>query len=192
MNNRYNYHFDRRAKLITSVAVTVAVLAALLVGYYARGGYFMAWFISLVAGVAGLCILSVPRYILVGEGAVEIHCVLELTTIRYEDLVSVRRVRRSEMKYCFPLFGSYGFFGYYGYYYNLRYWDMVRVYAGSWSRFVEIEDIYEQKYVVSCTDADELVAAIRAAIAARAQGDKTGVEADKPDAGAAPPKPQTT
>jgi len=116
-----------------------------------------------VAGVAGLCILSVPRYILVGEGAVEIHCVLELTTIRYEDLVSVRRVRRSEMKYCFPLFGSYGFFGYYGYYYNLRYWDMVRVYAGSWSRFVEIEDIYEQKYIISCTDPDAFIADVKLA-----------------------------
>jgi len=191
MNKRYYYQFDRRSKLVTSVVVTVAVLTALLVGYYARGGFFTAWFISLMVGVAGLCILSVPRYILVGEGAVEIHCVLELTTIRYEDLVSVRKIRRAEMRYCFPLVGSYGFFGYYGYYYNLRYWDMVKVYAGSWGQFVELEDIYEQKYIVSCTDADALLADIRAAVAAGAQADKTEAQEDKPGDGDTPIKPET-
>jgi len=160
MNKRYYYQFDRRSRLITSIVITLAVLITLLVGYY-ESAYVTAWFISLVAGVGGLYVLSIPRFILVGEEAVEIHCVLELTTIRYDDLVSVRKLRKPEMKYCFPLLGSYGFFGYYGYYYNLRYWDLVKVYAGGWGHFVEMEDIYEQKYIVSCADPDTFVADIR-------------------------------
>ena len=114
MNKRYNYIFDRRSRLITSVIITVTVLLVLLVGYYSRGGYLLAWFMSLLAGVGALYVLSIPRYILIGEDAVEIHCVLELTTIRYENLVAVRKLSRHEMKYCFPMLGSYGFFGYYG------------------------------------------------------------------------------
>ncbi|GHV01763.1 hypothetical protein FACS1894159_10010 [Bacteroidia bacterium] len=163
MNNRYYYTSDRRSRLITSIVVTVTALLSLLAGYYSHGGYFMAWVLSLVAGVAGLYALSIPRYIEIGQEAIEIHCVLELTTIRYEDLVSIRKLQPSDMRYCFPLLGSYGFFGYYGYYYNLLYWDVVKVYAGCWNNFVELEDIYEQRYIVSCDDPDAMIADLKAA-----------------------------
>ena len=52
-------------------------------------------------------------------------------------------------------------FGYYGYYFDLKTFEKVVVYASEWKNLVEIVDIYEQRYYVSCTQADELVALLQ-------------------------------
>lgn len=158
---RFPCRFDRRSRRITLFVSTgtAAGLAAVL--YYAgSGGYVPAWGISLLAAVLLLYVLSIPRYLSVGQDAVEFHCVVEMTRIRREDLRSVRRIQSSELPYLFVLLGSYGFFGYFGYYFDLKEWEAIKVYAGDRSKLVLVEDIYEQKYLVSCTDPDAFVAAV--------------------------------
>ena len=43
----------------------------------------------------------------------------------------------------------------------LKTFEKVVVYASEWKNLVEIVDIYEQRYYVSCTQADELVALLQ-------------------------------
>lgn len=56
-----------------------------------------------------------------------------------------------------PLIGSYGFGGYYGYWFHLSDWEICKVYATERKQLVLIEDIYEDIYIVSCTDPDRLI-----------------------------------
>jgi hypothetical protein len=156
---RVNYRLDsrtRRVSLIISLAL-VLVLAALAV--FVRDGYLRAWIIALLLAVVVLYILSIPRYLSLRDGLLEIHCVVELTRIRVEDITDICRVDRSELKLV-PLLGSYGFFGYYGYYIDLHQWETLKVYATEWDNLVLIKDIYETFYLVSCRQADKLVAAV--------------------------------
>ena len=44
---------------------------------------------------------------------------------------------------------------------DLKTFEKVVVYASEWKNLVEIVDIYEQRYYVSCTQADELVALLQ-------------------------------
>lgn len=102
--------------------------------------------------------LSIPRKIVVKKATVEILCLLDMTEIPRMEIASVQRVDPRQMRWVVPLFGGYGFFGYYGYYFDLKTFEKVVVYASEWKNLVEIVDIYEQRYYVSCTQADELVA----------------------------------
>ena len=43
----------------------------------------------------------------------------------------------------------------------MKTFEKVVVYASEWKNLVEIVDIYEQRYYVSCTQADELVALLQ-------------------------------
>ena len=156
----FRYRISLCSKRITVLVFAVMVEAFGLFQHFAIGGYMPAWFLFFAVIVAALYILSIPRHIRVNREAVEIHCLVESTYIHYADLKSARYMRPGEMKFAFPLLGSYGFFGYYGYYFNFRKWSMIRVYASQWSNFVEIEDIYEQKYVVSCDAPETLIDAI--------------------------------
>ena len=156
----FPYRYDLRSKRITVIVLAVLVEAFGLFDYFAVGGYMPAWFLFFAVVMLALHILSIPRRIHVEEEAIEIHCLLESTYIHYADLKSVRCMEPGEMKFAFPLLGSYGFFGYYGYYFNFREWSTIKVYASQWGNFVEIEDIYEQKYVVSCDAPGLLIAAI--------------------------------
>ncbi len=161
MEEIFKYKFDRRSKRITTIVI-VAVVAVfcVILWLFGVGGYLSAWFLFFVLAVAALYILSIPRYVKVDDEAVEIHCVVELTRIHIGDVKSVARLDADAMRYVFPLLGSYGFFGYYGYYYDLKEWQTIKIYAKRWDDFVQIEDIYEQKYVVSCPDPQQLVDAV--------------------------------
>ncbi len=144
----------RRLTWITSAAiVTIFVAVAIFVGEE----YVRAWIIAVMLTILLLYALSIPRYVKVDREAVEIHCVVEMTRIPIADINSVRRVTRQDTDRLILLLGSYGFFGYYGYYANLRQWDVVRIYASEWDNLVEIEDIYEDKYLISCREADRLI-----------------------------------
>ncbi len=165
---RINYRLDKhtlRWSLIISLVLAVAfVVLALLV----NDGYLRAWLIALLLAVVVLYVLSIPRYISLRDGLLEIHCIVELTRINVEDIVSIRRVTRDEIKPLL-LLGSYGFFGYYGYYADLRIWETLKIYATEWDNLVLIEDIYETRYIVSCRKADELIELVHTEAHARAE-----------------------
>lgn len=160
MTKEYEYRPDRKTVYRTAMHLVVfAVLTVVLLHVY-DGGYILAWFISIMVAVIGLMILSIPRKIVLNDEGLEIRCISDFTEIPYTDIVSAKIASEKEMRCFLPLFASIGFFGYYGYFLNLRKMDLVKMYASSWSDFVEITDIYEDKYYVSCDRGEEMVAII--------------------------------
>ena len=121
------------------------------------GGFLSAWFTSLVLAITALMILSVPRKVVVLDNTLEIQCISDISEIEIAEIASVKVVSKRDMRWIIPLFAATGFFGYYGCYLNLRGMDFVKIYASKWSGFVEITDIYEDKYYISCDDEREMV-----------------------------------
>ena len=157
------YERDRRCRRITwGTTVGLAILFVVMV-LLSSQQYFSAWLIFFVLSVLALVVLSIPRFITLTDEALEIHCVVDLTRIHVEDIESIRRIGREEFRHLTPLLGSYGFGGYFGYYFDFSGWNFYKLYATERKRLVLIEDIYEDAYIVSCSDPDALVAmAIRA------------------------------
>ena len=163
MEQIFKYTFGRRIRWasIGVLALIVAVVFALYLLY--DGGYISMWFLSVTVAIVALCVLSIPRHIRIDEASIEIHCILEMTEIELIDVASVERIERQQIKWLVPTLASYGLFGYYGYYLNLRTLDRVHVYATKWSDLVMITDKYEQQFLVSCDDPEQLISAIEKA-----------------------------
>lgn len=159
---KFKYRLDRRSRIITWSALGAVVLTISLLWLFSLGAYLPAWFSSLAVAFLALTALSIPRSIRVTDHAVEIRCVVEITHITYGHLKSVKRIKKSDLQPLIPVFASAGFCGYFGYWLDVRNWDFIRVYATSWNDIVMIEDIYEQRYVVNCSDQAALIAAIEA------------------------------
>ncbi len=164
MEKIFRYKLGRVSKRITwAVIVLILLLTAFFTYLFVnQGSYIPAWFVTIMLCVWALYVLSIPRSIRVTDEALEIHCVVELSQIRLEDLRSIRTVPNHGTG-LWLLLGSYGFFGYYGYYLDWRQWQFVKVYASAWENLVEIEDIYEQRYLVNCDDPEALIHAVKTA-----------------------------
>ncbi len=157
---KFKYRLDKRARLITWCVPGVIVLTIALLWIFSPGGYWPAWFTSVAVAVGALVALSIPRSIRVTKEAVEIRCLVEITHITYNHFRSVRRMERADLKPFIPTFASVGVGGYFGYWLDIKNWDLVKVYASSWQGLVLIEDIYEQKYLVSVDDPEKLIETI--------------------------------
>ena len=163
MEQIFKYTFGRRIRWASIGVLTliVAVVCALYLLY--DGVYISMWFLSVTVAVVALCVLSIPRHIRIDEASIEIHCILEMTEIELIDVASVERVERQQIKWLVPTLASFGLFGYYGYYLDLRTLDRVHVYATKWTDLVMITDKYEQQFLVSCDDPEQLISAIETA-----------------------------
>lgn len=168
----YKYRFDRRTLYWTLAHLAVYGLMGFGLYYLYEGGYFSAWFTSFIVALIALMALSIPRKIVVSDDSVEIRCLLDVTEIRREEIKAVRTVEPRQMKWVVPIFGGCGFFGYYGHYFDLRRFERVRLYASVWRNFVEIEDIYDERVIVSCPDPERLIAEL-----SPAAGNAAGEEA---------------
>ncbi|MCL2561554.1 MAG: PH domain-containing protein [Rikenellaceae bacterium] len=157
MARRFKYTRDRRTRRLTWIISAVVAVAFAAVVLLVAEEYLRAWIVVMMFIILLLFIMSIPRSIRVSGEAFEIHCVVEMTRIAIKDINSVRHVTRRDTGFLLPLLGSYGFFGYYGYFLSLRRWEMVYVYATQWEHLVEIEDVYESRYLVSCQQADLLI-----------------------------------
>lgn len=145
-----HFHLDRRARVL-SFLFLVGVGALIVFLFYNSGGtYLPAWFTAVIAAALLLALMSVPRYLRVSPHMIEIHGVMELTTIPIRDIKTIRHLSAKEMKFCLPVWGIYGMLGYFGYYINLRDRSLFRLFASRWKNFVLIENIYEERFVISC------------------------------------------
>ncbi|MBR2932144.1 MAG: hypothetical protein IKC30_05365 [Rikenellaceae bacterium] len=163
MEQIFRYTFGRRIRWV-SIGVLILIVAAVFALYLLYdGGYISAWFLSITVAVVALCVLSIPRHIRLSDSSIEIHCILEMTEIELIDVASVEPIERRQIKWLVPVAASFGLFGYYGYYLNLRTLDWVRVYASQWANLVMITDKYEQQFLVSCDDPEQLISAIESA-----------------------------
>lgn len=160
METRFKYRKDKRAKALSWVISILIVALFVFLLLFLDEGYLRAWMVVTFLAVMLLYVLSIPRYIKVDNETLEIHCFVEMTRIMIEDIQSARKVTRREIGPLIPTLASYGFFGYYGYYFSTRLWDSVKVYATEWDNLIEIEDIYEERYLLSCRQADQLIETI--------------------------------
>ncbi len=153
----FDYRFDRRTLYWTALYLLALILLGSALYLLYEGGYLSAWFTSFIVALIALMSLSIPRRIVLSHDKISIRCLLDITEIRTADIACVRQVDPSEMRWLLPLFGACGFFGYYGHFLDLRRFERIRIYASEWRNFVEITDVYEERYYVSCRRADELV-----------------------------------
>lgn len=160
----FKYHIDRRTigYTILTFVVFIAVAVALLLLY--AGGFFSAWFISLVLAMIALMVLSVPRKIVVTDEALEIRCVSDITVIELREIASVQLLTKNRMRGVMPIFGAVGFFGYYGKFFDFKELETITIYSSEWNNFVEITDIYDYRTIVSCRDGEALKRLIDASI----------------------------
>lgn len=154
---KFKYHRDRRSKRITTVAMILLTVGVTAFHFIHGGDYLPAWFLAILLCIIAFCILSIPLSIRIDKDVFEIHCIVELTRIHMEDIELIRRIDSEEFRKLYPLFASYGFWGYFGYYFNFREWNIYKVYATKRKNLVLIEDIYEDTFIVSCDDADEMI-----------------------------------
>lgn len=176
MEAKFGYKRDKRCKWLTAVYIAVIFGLLALVTFGMESSYMKAWTLAVIGAVAALYLLSIPRYVKVDDDYLEIQCTVEMTRIDVRDVVSIRRTRDGEYhNRLFCLLGSYGFFGYFGYYLDLRDWDLVKLYATERNNLAVIDDIYEQRYIISCRDCDQLIESVLQAKIARSgrSGDST-------------------
>lgn len=154
---KFKYSLDRRSKRITW-GIIVLIVGLAVVSHFVWGtSYIPAWFLLFLLCIITLYILSFPRYLTIDDDALQIHCIVELTRIHVEEIEKIRKIDRDYFRRMIPLIGSYGFGGYYGYWFHLSDWEICKVYATERKQLVLIEDIYEDIYIVSCTDPDRLI-----------------------------------
>ena len=154
---KFKYSLDRRSKRITWGIIVLIVGLAIVFHFVWGTSYIPAWFLLFLLCIITLYILSFPRYLTIDDDALQIHCIVELTRIHVEEIEKIRRIDRDYFRRMIPLIGSYGFGGYYGYWFHLSDWEICKVYATERKQLVLIEDIYEDIYIVSCTDPDRLI-----------------------------------
>lgn len=154
---KFKYSLDRRSKRITWGIIVLIVGLAVVSNFVWGTSYIPAWFLLFLLCIITLYILSFPRYLTIDDDALQIHCIVELTRIHVEEIEKIRRIDRDYFRRMIPLIGSYGFGGYYGYWFHLSDWEICKVYATERKQLVLIEDIYEDIYIVSCTDPDRLI-----------------------------------
>ena len=157
MNRTFRFRFDRRTLYIS--ALHVVLYLAIGVGLYLlyEGGYFSAWFASFVGALLVLMSLSIPRTLLLTDEQLEVRCLLDITELPYQEIASVRMVEPEEMRWVFPYFGAFGFFGYYGHFFDFKQFERIKIYASEWRNMVEVMTIYEERYWISCSEAEELI-----------------------------------
>ncbi|MBE6194693.1 MAG: hypothetical protein E7140_03050 [Rikenellaceae bacterium] len=157
MEKIYKQKFGRHIPYTSTIYLIAFVGVSVLLAFVYEGGYISAWFISLILAVLALMVLSIPRRVVVDEEGIEIQCIAEDTSLAYEDIASIRKVEKREMRSCLPIFAAMGFFGHYGRFLNLRTMEFVHIYASRWGKFVEITDIDGRKYYISCEERNNLI-----------------------------------
>lgn len=167
MNEVFKYKLGGATVALSLLYLLAMAAIITLVTRIYEGGYVLAWALSFVVAVVLLLVLSIPRRIVLTAEAVEIRCVFEATELRYEDIADIRRVSPREARLFVPLFASLGFFGYYGIFFNMRHMECVHLYASRWRSFVEITDIEDHRYYLSCDEAARLVSMVEARIVRR-------------------------
>lgn len=152
---KYKYY---KGVIIRTVVFLLIMLSSIYLYFRLSGNtYIAAWILGVVVALTIFVTLSIPRHLRVTDKMLEIRCLLEMTRISMEDIVSVNKIEKRDLKWVIPIVASCGFCGHFGIYLDLRSWNTLKVYATSWQDLVVIEDIYEDLYVVNCQRADEFV-----------------------------------
>lgn len=149
---------------ITIVVFIIAIILFVYLFYSSSGTYLSAWFISLCVSVFLLFLMSFPRSLKVTDTHLYINCVLEVTQFELSDIKRIHTINRYRLKRTVPVFGSYGFGGFFGLYIDLIHLRFLRLYATNLNNLVFIQNIYNDRYIVSCENSALFIEKVRTAI----------------------------
>lgn len=161
MKDSFKYKYDKKLIRGTILFFMSFMLAIYLFDLLFDNRYLAAWALGVALALTIFALLSIPRYLNVSKSMLEIQCLLELTQIPLEDIASVEKIEKSELKWTIPIISSCGFCGYFGYYIDLKNWNIFKIYTSSWDNLVVIENIYEDLFIVNCQRQDEFIAMVR-------------------------------
>lgn len=153
---RITQKLDKRAKWITIIAILLVAAGETWVFIHSSGTFFPAWITTLVFAVFAYMALSMPRYMVIAHGSLEVHCMVELVKIPLGHIKRAKLLSGNDMRYCLPILGLYGIWGYYGYYLNLRNFTVFKMYAKQWRNFVLVESD-DRSVVISCDQPEDFV-----------------------------------
>lgn len=157
--------------------VSILVLAALVYGcwwlfVWAEGAlYIAAWGTSVVVAIVALCLLSLPRRIILSDEELELRCLMETTYIPLRSVVDVKVMGSEGLKGKVPVLGLGGLGGYLGFWVDTKSWRLYRTYVTSRHKCVAIHTS-RHRYMVSCGAAELLRTQILAAKARNSKEEK--------------------
>ncbi len=142
--------FDGRVWCVSLLSLLVTGGACAWLFLTAGGAYYIAaWVTMVVVAIMALCLLSVPRRIILSEKELELRCLVESIYIPLDKIVDVAEVERGAFGWKIPLVGVAGFWGYYGRWLDVKSWRIHRVCATRRSGCVAIHTTHH-RYLVSC------------------------------------------
>lgn len=149
--------FDRRVKIMTVIFSLIIIAIGTWVYIRSGGSFLPAWITILGAATLLLTIMSIPKGVVVTPNSVEIHCLVEMTSIKFGDITSVKILEKRSLNPCLPILGIFGFFGYFGFYYSFRLKRVFKIYTRSWRNMVLIERGHGRTFVISVENPNEFV-----------------------------------
>lgn len=152
-------------------ALTLVLLGGLCAWLFltSEGAHYVAaWLSAIVVAVVALCLLSLPRRIILRDEELELRCLVETTYIPLRSVVDVKVVGDQGLKGKVPILGLYGFMGYLGFWLDVKSWRIYRTYVTSRRQCVVIHTS-RHRYTVSCSSEELLRTQI---LAAKARGSK--------------------
>lgn len=159
----FKYVKSKFCRYVTFFAMLAVIGLFVFLFLSSSGTYLSAWYLSIALAILLLYLISFPTYIKLGADMMEIHGMLEITPIHYADIKRAYKIKRYRLKSVYPLVGSYGFGGFFGYYFDFKQFRIVYMYATRLSNLIAIDDIYNDKYIISCEDPDLFIAELKRA-----------------------------
>lgn len=154
---------DVRAWIISTLVLAALVCLCLWLFTKAEGAlYVAAWSSSIVVAIVALCLLSLPRRIILTDEELELRCLVETTYIPLRSVVDVKVVGSEGLKGKMPVVGLYGFLGYLGFWIDVKSGRVYRTYVTNRHQCVAIHTS-RYRYTVSCDSAELLRTQILAA-----------------------------
>lgn len=163
-SRRYPFQIDRVTIYWTVLHFVGFAAVGVLLFYLYIGGFFSVWFTSFIVAIILLMVLSVPRAIHLDDRSLVVDSILDVTEIELDRITSIKKISPRKIRWVLPIFGGCGLFGYYGHFFDLKHFRHIQIYATEWRYLVEVVDIFDEHYYLSCRDRDALISEIRRAI----------------------------
>lgn len=151
---RFRMKYSKFVIFMSIVFLLLALAVILYFVFYSGGSYLPAWIFTLLVALVLLSMLSIPRFVILSDISVEVHSIMDLTVVRFDDITSIKILSKKEMRYSFPLGGISCFFGYYGHYLDLRKMRIFQLYTRKWGNFVEIIYLKNKRLIVGVEDVE--------------------------------------
>ncbi len=152
---RFKYSITNLLGMALYIAVAVGV--GYLILLISLGDYIIAWYITMVSSMTILHILTIPRYILLSQNAIEIRCLLKVVTIDSSSIEKIEKVSPRELHFAIPLSLWFGFWGSVGLFFIPKKFKLARFYITESRYLLKIKTLSGRLYYISCRERDSII-----------------------------------